>query len=177
LEQIFADEQPHEELRGVKGAQPWYIRLFIIRAIVVVVLLAAGISLEYNFLIYPLVIAQLTYFIAILIGRPYNNTVDNLGLILCETTILYALMLPLAMRFITISETIEMMLTFALQAMLILVFLFAIIRLMLHYKRLIGSHFFSDGVSIEMEEFPSSRKKMIKSELKKDRKPINTLEE
>ena len=90
------------QLRGLKEAKGWYVRLFLGRAVLLVAIIEVGITMGYNVLIYPLFLIQLVYLIVLVIGRPYHKKLDNVGLLFLETTILFTLFLPLFFSFITV---------------------------------------------------------------------------
>jgi len=89
-------------LRGLKEAKPWYVKTFLARSLLFVLMIEVGITEGYDILIYFLTLLEAAYFFLIIITRPYNRKIDNLGLIILEFTTLMSFAIPLAMIFFSI---------------------------------------------------------------------------
>jgi hypothetical protein len=92
-----------QKLQGLKEAKPWYIRLFLVRSLLMVVLINVGITVGYQLLVYIVILLQLAYLVLMLIARPYYRTIDNIGVVALEASTLMALSVPLAVTFIDIA--------------------------------------------------------------------------
>ena len=91
-----------QNLQGLKEAKPWYIRLFLVRSLLMAVLINVGITVGYQLLLYIMILLQLTYLVLMLIARPYYLTIDNIGVVALETSTLIALIIPLVVTFIDV---------------------------------------------------------------------------
>ena len=54
----------------------------------------------FDTLIYCLLSLQFIYIIIVIVYRPYKKVLDNVSLIILETTTLYAFGLPMSMRYV-----------------------------------------------------------------------------
>lgn len=131
------------ELSGLTGAEGWYIPLFLIRSILIENLILLGSILKNDSFIYYVVGIQGFYFVTVIFGGPYKkyrkkvNKLDNIGVILIEATALYAVGLPLAMRFVEVSELYEYFMVLVLQGMIMIAMVLSLIRLLVHYSTII----------------------------------------
>ena len=59
-----------------------YVLLFLLRLLLLSVLFSLGITLKYDFLVYPILLLMVLYLVAILKLRPYNSCFSNLCIVL-----------------------------------------------------------------------------------------------
>lgn len=97
-------------LRGLKGVRSCYIPSFIIREAAVILLIKAGTALSFGFIGIVLLAISLLYVVAMLKTRPYDRSVDNVGLIACELVSAYAILLSVLQNLLPISESTELFL-------------------------------------------------------------------
>jgi hypothetical protein len=114
-----------------------YTRLFILRSLAMVFLISLGITHNYDNLIYYIVACQTFYTVVILVWRPYKRILDNVGTIILEIVTLYALTLPLVMRFASVEELDEIFLVFILQGMLLISLAMNFVRIVVDYGKVL----------------------------------------
>ena len=76
----------------------------MVRTFFVAILICMGISLGFSTISYGIALTQFIYFFVLILMRPYKKALDNVGVIILEFTTLYALCLPLAMRYTSVPE-------------------------------------------------------------------------
>ena len=69
-------------MRGLQEAKSWYVKLFLTRSVLFVLMIEVGITSGYDLLIYLITLLEVAYFFLIIITKPYYRTIDNLGLII-----------------------------------------------------------------------------------------------
>jgi len=63
-----------------------------------------GVTKKYDTLVYYMTLFEGVYILILVFIRPYKKAIDNVGIIILEFTTLYALVLPISMRYISVGE-------------------------------------------------------------------------
>jgi hypothetical protein len=125
-------------LRGLEGVRPWYIPTFILREATVILLVKTGTAVTYDCIAFFLLAISLLYLVLMVRTRPYRQSIHNVGLIACELTSTYAIMLSVLPKFALISESTELFLVLILEGTLVITSLLALLRIFLVYRDLIA---------------------------------------
>jgi hypothetical protein len=101
---IFAVElffaKTNEGLCGDPSVGRKYIPFFLIRSALFAILIEIGFTLSMSTILYPILTLEAFYLILLIVLRPYQQFFDNIGIILLEFTVLYALTLALILQFV-----------------------------------------------------------------------------
>ena len=135
------------QLQGTKHGKKWYIPLFLIRCLIVSLLLQLGITLTFTRIIYPLLILTVFYLFLVICLRPYKTVLDQLGIICCELSVIFATLLPLLLSYIEISELYQNFILLVLQGCILITMFITLIRLIILYKDTIKSCCSSEEVA------------------------------
>lgn len=124
-----------------------------------VILIEVGITLRtFSSILYPIFGFNLLYFFAILVGKPYQRKICNITLLIAEFAAIFSILLPILQEHTTISQSIEILVIFALLITLSLAVLFTLFRLGLLYHY-IFSHFCQKNDIILCKKRETPRKK------------------
>ena len=76
---------------------------------------------------------EVTFMIYLIIKRPYDSGLMNLGAVFCQFSAVYAFGLSLLNTYFTFTEEIDVLLVFVLQGLLLLSAMFTFIRVIKSY--------------------------------------------
>ena len=116
-----------------------------------VALISLGMTQKYDELIYQLVSCQGFYLTVLVIWRSYSRAIDNVGLITLYFTTLFVFAIPLALRFLSISETDEIFLVFIIQGMILISLALAFIRVIVYYTKAIKGYLYPQEEQLMIE--------------------------
>jgi hypothetical protein len=63
-----------------------------------------GVTKKYEAIVYCMALLEGVYILILIFIRPYKRAIENVGIIILEFTTLYALVLPISMRYISVGE-------------------------------------------------------------------------
>ncbi len=77
----------------------WYVPLFLVRELLLFGLFQTELALVFEKIIFVLVGVQVVYILFIILGRPYESVLHSIGVLVCEFSSLYALILAIISQF------------------------------------------------------------------------------
>jgi TRAP-type C4-dicarboxylate transport system permease large subunit len=81
------------EMGGLETTKSWYVPLFMGRLIFIGLFIIGATFVSTEFVLYPLAILIVLYLLLVILLRPYDGVFHNIGVILCETIALFAVIL------------------------------------------------------------------------------------
>ena len=77
----------------------WYVPLFLVRELLLLALFQTELALVFEKMIFVFVGVQVFYILFIIFGRPYESVLHSIGVLVCEFSSLYALVLSIISQF------------------------------------------------------------------------------